>query len=181
MTDLSNTTSTSHRPTPLLSSDTAGVQTAERLLAEVRAEISRADTKASVLIGALGACAGVVLSTYWSTMPTTGPSRPLGVAGGLTWALALGFLLVSTAPRYRASQWRAGRPLTYFLDIRRAAESGVLADALRSTQEDQLPGLVIALGNTSGIAAAKHRWIRTGLVCFLVGAMVLGGGMLAAL
>lgn len=84
------------------------MQTAERLLAEVRAEISRADTKASVLIGALGACAGVVLSTYWSTMPTTGPSRPLGVAGGLTWALALGFLLVSTAPATgRASGGRA--------------------------------------------------------------------------
>lgn len=180
MTDLTNTTSSSHQPTPRLSSDTAGVSTAERLLAEVRSEIGRADTKASVLIGALGACAGVVLSTYWSAMQATGLSRTLGVAGGLTWALALGFLLVATAPRYRTSQWRAGSPLTYFLDIRRAAESGVLADALRTTQEDQLPGLVIALRNTSNIVAAKHRWIRTGLVCFLLGALVLGGGMLAA-
>ncbi|MFE7566990.1 Pycsar system effector family protein [Streptomyces sp. NPDC057539] len=180
MTDSTNTTSSSHQPTPRLISDPAEVNAAERLLAEVRAEIGRADTKASVLIGALGACAGVVLTTYWSKMPTTGFSRTLGVASGLTWALALGFLLFATAPRYRMSQWRTGSPLTYFLDIRRAAGSGVLADALRTTQENQLSGLVIALRNTSDIVAAKHRWIRTGLVCFLLGALALGGSMLAA-
>lgn len=180
MTDITSTTSSSHEPTPRLISDPAGVHAAERLLAEVRAEIGRADTKASVLIGALGVCAGVVLSTYWSRMPATGFSRPLGVASGLTWALALGFLLFATAPRYRASQWRTGSPLTYFLDIRRAAGSGVLTDALRTTEEEQMSGLVIALHNTSDIIAAKHRWIRTGLVCFLLGTIALGGSVLAA-
>ncbi|MFJ5261633.1 Pycsar system effector family protein [Streptomyces sp. NPDC088387] len=180
MMRVTSTTSSSHGPAPTLNSDHAGVYAAERLLAEVRTEIGRADTKASVLIGALGVCAGVVLSTYWSRMPATGFSRTLGAASALTWALALGFLLFATAPRYRASQWRAGSPLTYFLDIRRAADSGVLADALRTTEEEQMSGLVIALRNTSDIVAAKHRWIRTGLVCFLLGTIALGGSVLAA-
>ncbi|MER5494006.1 Pycsar system effector family protein [Streptomyces sp. NPDC002454] len=158
----------------------AGAQTAERLLSEVRAEIGRADTKASVLIGALGMCAGVVLTTYWSHVPVSGLSRFMGMAALLTWACALGFLLFATAPRYRASRWSSGTPLTYFLDIRRAAGSGVLADALRTTEREPLAGLVIALRDTSDIAAAKHRWIRTGLVCFLVGAVALAGSALAA-
>ncbi|MFE2265453.1 Pycsar system effector family protein [Streptomyces griseosporeus] len=152
---------------------------AERLLAEQRAEIGRADTKASVLIGALGACTGAVLSSYWGRMPTTGFSRSMGLTAALAWSLALGFLLFAMAPRYRASQWQAGRPLTYFLDIRRAAGTGVLTDALRTTEEEALTGLVTALRNTSDIVAAKHRWIRAGLLCFLLGAVALGGGALA--
>ncbi|MFF8830770.1 Pycsar system effector family protein [Streptomyces sp. NPDC015131] len=158
-----------------------GTQAAERLLAEVRTEIGRADTKASVLVGALGACAGVVLGAYWGRMPATGVSRFAGVAGALAWALALGCLLFATAPRYRASRWREGSPLTYFLDVRRAASSGVLADALRSTEEQQLAGLATALRNTSEIAAAKHRWIRAGLGCFVLGAVALGVSALTAL
>lgn len=155
-----------------------GVDTAERLLAELRAEIGRADTKASVLIGALGVCAGIVLSGRWSAIPPGGPGRLLGLAGGLAWVLALGFLLFATAPRYRPSRWRSGRPLTYFLDIRRAATSGLLADALRGTAEHPLAGLLIALKDTSDIVAAKHRCIRAGLACFVLGAATLLGSTL---
>lgn len=161
------------------SASPTGVDTAERLLTELRAEIGRADTKASVLIGALGVCAGVVLSSRWSTIPPDGPGRFLGLAGGLAWILALGFLLFATAPRYRPSRWRPGHPLTYFLDIHRAAASGLLADALRGTEENPLAGLLIALKDTSDIVAAKHGCIRAGLACFVLGAATLLGSALA--
>lgn len=156
-----------------------GVDTAERLLSELRAEIGRADTKASVVIGALGVCAGVVLSRRGSTIPPDGPGQYLGLAGGLTWIVALGFLLFSLAPRYRPSQWRSGLPLTYFLDIRRAATSGLLADGVRCTEENRLVGLLVALKDTSHIVAAKHSCIRAGLACFALGAATLLGSSLA--
>ncbi|WP_447038112.1 Pycsar system effector family protein [Streptomyces sp. DSM 118878] len=180
MTDVTNTTSSFRAAAPGPASCPAGARAAERLLNEVRAEIGRADTKASVLIGALSACSGVTLSTYLSRMPATDLSRFMGTTTALTWALSLGFLLFATAPRYRPSQWRTGGPLTYFLDIRRAADAEALTDALRSTEEDHLGSLVIALRNTSDIVAAKHRWIRTGLACFLCGAIALGGSALTA-
>ncbi|MEU8962178.1 Pycsar system effector family protein [Streptomyces sp. NPDC048491] len=175
-----DTSTPTGEPGPRIDSDSTGVHTAERLLAEVRSEIGRADTKASVLIGALGMYAGVVLTAYWSRMPASGYCRTLAVISALTWALSLGFLLFATAPRYRASQWQAGIPLTYFLDIRRASNAGSLTDALRTTEEHQMSALTVALRNTSDIVAAKHRWIRTGLVCFLLGTIALGGSLLAA-
>ncbi|MFI0154174.1 Pycsar system effector family protein [Streptomyces lydicus] len=164
---------------PCAPHEAAGVRTAERLLTELRAEIGRADTKASVLIGAIGVCAGALLTGGWGTALAAGAGRVLSAAGGLAWALAVGFLLFATAPRYRASRWRTGRPLTYFLDIRLAARTGMLADALRGADEDPLAGLVIALGDASGIVAAKHRWIRVGLGCFATGAVALVAGLLA--
>ncbi|MFE9395178.1 Pycsar system effector family protein [Streptomyces flavidovirens] len=189
MTDVTGTASPSPAGPPagaptLLAApqDTKGVRTAERLLAELRVEIGRADTKASVLIGAIGVCAGALLSGAREVTPAGGPGWTLGGlggVGGLAWALAVGFLLFATAPRYRASRWRTGLPLTYFLDIRRAARSGALPDALRGTEDDELAGLVIALGDASGIVAAKHRWIRVGLGCFALGAGVLVAAVLA--
>ncbi|MYX20929.1 hypothetical protein GTY77_12790 [Streptomyces sp. SID8380] len=163
--------------------DERAIRTAERLLDEVRAEIGRADTKASVLIGALGACAGLVLGSYWDRAPDSGAGLVLSVTGAVAWAAALGFLLFATVPRYRhrSGGRRAGAPLTYFLDIREAGRGGSLVEALRATERDRLLGLAIALRDTSEIATAKHRWIATGLGCFVAGGLVLGAGALLSL
>ncbi|MCB5911594.1 Pycsar system effector family protein [Streptomyces pinistramenti] len=181
MTDV---TGSSPAPSPAAARSTPheaqGVQTAERLLAEVRNEIGRADSKASVLIAAIGVCAGAVLSGRWEAALTVGAGRVFGGAGSLAWVAAVGFLLFATFPRYRSSRWRTGRPVTYFLDIRLAARTGMLADALRGTEEDQMAGLVTALDDASGIVAAKHRWIRTGLSCFALGAVALVLGVLVS-
>ncbi|MFG2226056.1 Pycsar system effector family protein [Streptomyces sp. NPDC048644] len=157
-----------------------GVQTAERLLAEVRNEIGRADSKASVLIAAIGVCAGAVVSGQWEAALLVGAGRVFGGVGSLAWVAAVGFLLFATFPRYRSSRWRTGLPVTYFLDVRLAARTGMLADALRGAEDDQLAGLVTALGDASGIAAAKHRWIRMGLSCFALGAVALVLGVLVS-
>ncbi|MEU6488171.1 Pycsar system effector family protein [Streptomyces sp. NPDC046887] len=155
-----------------------GVRAGEQLLAELRAEIGRADTKASVLVGALGLCAATALGG-WAALPVAGPGRWLVLAGGAAWALALGCLLFATAPRYRASRWRTGAPMTYFLDVRRAAGVGALAVGLRDAERDRLSAVVIALDDTSAIVAAKHRWIRVGLGCFVLGGAALATAFLA--
>ncbi|MEU2222039.1 Pycsar system effector family protein [Streptomyces sp. NPDC018347] len=162
---------------PAARSATGAQHTAERLLAELRDEIARADTKASVLVAALGMTAGLfsglVAGRNWS------PGRLSGFGTGLWWtgaaglALSLLALLLAVLPRYRTGTWAAGRPLCYFGDIHQAVREGRLAEALADTERDPAAGLLAALAANSRIAASKHRWIRTGLIAFCAGALLL--------
>ncbi|TDC69175.1 hypothetical protein E1283_26355 [Streptomyces hainanensis] len=143
----------------------------ERLLAEMREEIGRADAKASILVGAVGVCGGIMAGG--SHVPAATWAALLWWAGCVGWAVALAFLLVATFPRYRRSGWKRDQPVTYFLDVRRAARSGQLPQALHQTEADPLAGLTIALTNTSDIIAAKHRYIRGALAAFALGGICL--------
>ncbi|WP_371669696.1 Pycsar system effector family protein [Streptomyces sp. NBC_00289] len=158
-------------------SGTTGNRTAERLLAEVRGEIARADTKASVLVAALGMTAGVFTALLagrdWSPGRLSGPGAAVWWAGAAALALSLVSLLLAVLPRYRTDAWAAGRPLCYFGDIQQAVREGRLAEALADTDRDPAAGLLAALAENSGIAASKHRWIRAGLIAFCTGTLLL--------
>ncbi|MFE2386935.1 Pycsar system effector family protein [Streptomyces misionensis] len=151
--------------------------TAERLLGELRDEISRADAKASVLVAALGLAAGLftglVAGRNWSPGRLSVPATALWWAGAAGLALSLLALLLAVLPRYRAGSWAAGRPLCYFGDIHQAVREGRLAEALADTERDPGAALLAALAENSRIAASKHRWIRTGLVAFSAGVLLL--------
>lgn len=159
-----------------------GTRAAERLLGELREEIARADTKASVLVGALGMTAGVFTGLLavrdWSPGELSGPGTVVWWAGAASLALSLGALLLAVLPRYRKGSWAAGRPLCYFGDIQQAVRQGQLAEALADTERDPAAGLLAALAETSRIAASKHQWIRTGLIAFCVGTLLLPAGPL---
>lgn len=99
------------------------VQAGARLLADLRAEIARADTKASVLAGALGIMAGLPGGHRWSPAALSPTATILWWAGATSLVTALFALLLAVLPRYRRSTWEPGRPLTYFGDIRRAARA----------------------------------------------------------
>ncbi|MEE6269686.1 Pycsar system effector family protein [Streptomyces diastatochromogenes] len=148
-----------------------------RLLAELRSEAARADSKASLLLGVMSMTVsllgGLVAGHGWSL------SR-ISVSGGvLLWvamaalAGALGCLLLAVLPRYGTSQWSPGQPLTYFDDIRRATEDGRLAEALAVTEESQADGVLKALAQNSRIVGAKHRWIRAGIGSYCAGVALL--------
>ncbi|MFF4017768.1 Pycsar system effector family protein [Streptomyces sp. NPDC001843] len=160
-------------PAPALAAN----RTAERLLTELRGEIARADTKASVLVAALGMTAGVFTGLLagrdWSTSRLSGPAAVLWWAGATALALSLLALLLAVLPRYRSGSWAEGRPLCYFGDIQEAVREGRLAEALADTDRDPTAALLAALTETSRIAASKHRWIRTGLIAFCVGTLLL--------
>ncbi|TDC20497.1 hypothetical protein E1265_21935 [Streptomyces sp. 8K308] len=158
-------------PTAAQPSSVPGVMAGERLLAEMREEIGRSDNKASILIGAVGVCSGVIASG--AHVPGAAWAAFLWWAGCAGWVVALAFLLVATFPRYRRSRWQRDQPVTYFLDVRRAARTGQLPEALRNTEADPLAGLTIALDNTSAIITAKHRCIRAGLTAWALGAACL--------
>lgn len=159
-----------------------GTRVAERLLADLRAEIIHADGKASVLVAALGMTAGVfsglLAGRGWTPDALSG-------AGVVTWwtgcgslALSLFALLLAVLPRYRVGAWRPGQPLSYFGDIQQAVRSGQLVNALTETEHDPAAGLTAALTETSRIAAAKHQWIRTGLIAFCAGTLLLPAALL---
>lgn len=164
--------------------DAPGTQAGTQLLVDLRSEITRADAKAAVLVGALGMSSGVLAACLtdrrWSPARLPGPAALLWWAGAAALVIALFALLLAVMPRYRRSRWTPGRPLTYFGDVRRAARAGRLAAALTDTERDPDRGLVLALAETSSIAARKHFWIRTGLIAFGLAVVLLPGSLLIA-
>jgi hypothetical protein len=164
--------------------DDPGVRAGAQLLADLRGEVTRADAKATVLVGALGISAGVLSALLanrnWSPAQLPGPAALLWWAGAVFLVIALFSLLLAVMPRYRRSRWTPGCPLTYFGDVRRAARAGRLTAALTETGRDPTRGLLLALTEMSGIAARKHFWIRTGLIAFGSAAVLLPGSLLIA-
>ncbi|MEW2494976.1 Pycsar system effector family protein [Streptomyces nodosus] len=161
---------------------TARAELCERLLTELRAEIARADSKASVLVAALGMTAGVfsglLAGRRWTPVSLSGPGNALWWAGALSLALSLFALLLAVLPRYRTRTWEPGRTLSYFGDIHQAVRQGHLESALAETERHPTEALTGALAETSRIAAQKHRWIRAGLVAFCAGTVLLPASLL---
>lgn len=149
---------------------------AERLLAELRVEIARADSKAAVLVAALGLASGLfggaVAESGWSPGALSAAGQVLWWGGALALALALGAFLLAVAPRCGPA-WAPGAPLTFFGDIHQASEHGALEEALAATEKDPQLRLLRALESNSRIAAVKLRWVRVGLVAFATGALSL--------
>ncbi|MGW0648976.1 Pycsar system effector family protein [Streptomyces umbrinus] len=169
---------------PVATPDDPRLRTATLLLADLRGEITRADAKATVLVGVLGMSAGVLsaLLTGRGWSPTLLPTLAalLWWAGTAFLAAALFALLLAVMPRYHGNRWTPGRPLTYFGDIRRAAQTGQLTAALAETDRDPGRSLLLALAETSSIAARKHFWIRAGLIAFGCATVLLPGSLLIA-
>ncbi|MEU6554159.1 Pycsar system effector family protein [Streptomyces sp. NPDC046915] len=154
----------------------------ERLLNELRNEVARADSKASVLVAALGMTAGVfsglLAGRNWTPSELSSPATALWWAGTLSLGLSLFALLLAVLPRFRSGTWAPGRPLSYFGDIRQAVRMGRLEEALADTRRDPTTGLTAALAEMSRIAARKHQWIRTGLIAFCTGTVLLPASLL---
>ncbi len=160
--------------------DTA--QLCERLLADLRTEIARADSKASVLVAALGMTAGVFSGLLAGRNWNPGALSTFGTVvwgvGAASLVLSLFSLLLAVLPRHRSEPWAPGQPLAYFGDIHRAVRLGHLETALADTRRDPTAALTSALAETSRIAARKHQWIRTGLISFCTGTLLLPASLL---
>ncbi|MFF3639693.1 Pycsar system effector family protein [Streptomyces sp. NPDC002564] len=173
-------TATNAQPPP---APVPGAGVAERLLADLRAEIARADSKAAVLAAALGVAAGVFSSLLarhgWSPGALSLPGSSAWWCGILALAVALLAMLMAVLPRYGTrTRWTPGAPLSYFDDIRRAARSGHLAQALVETEQAPLLGTLAALSEISRIALRKHQWMRVGLIAFAASVVLLPGSLL---
>lgn len=169
-------------PSPTPSATPTAGEAATRLLADLRGEIARADSKASVLVGALGMTAGVISALLagkgWRPDSLSTPGTAVWWAGTTALALALPALLLAVLPRYRAAEWHPGTPLSYFGDIHSAVRQGRLAEALADTDRDPRASLMAALAENSRIAARKHQWIRAGLLAFCAAAVLIPAALL---
>ncbi|SDN06616.1 hypothetical protein SAMN04487981_103436 [Streptomyces sp. cf386] len=154
-----------------------GGPAAERLLADLRSEIARADAKASVLVAALGAATGVIGSVLggrtWAPPRLSALGMAVWCSGLVALAVTLLALLMAVLPRHGTHRWTPGAPLSYFGDIQRAVRSGHLAQALAETERAPAAGTFTALTETSRIAVRKHQWIRTGLIALGVAVVTM--------
>ncbi|MFD5317907.1 Pycsar system effector family protein [Streptomyces sp. NPDC127098] len=155
---------------------------AERLLGEIRVEINRADSKASVLVAGLGVAValfgGAAAGGDWSPGSLAPAGRILWWLGAVACVASLAALLLAVTPRYGGPRWSPGDPLTYFGDIDRARGTGRLREALETTAETAELRLLHALTVNSHIAAIKLRWVRVGLATFATGATALATALL---
>lgn len=157
---------------------TGELDSATAVVADLRAEVIRADTKASMLIAAMSL--GLAAPLGITTVDGSGLSAALARLGFLLWFLALGCLLKVLTPRYRRSAWTAGAALTSFADVDRAARSGHLAEALDSTGPVERSRLVDTAAELSHIIVVKYRWIRTSLALFTSGISIAASSILVS-
>ncbi|MFI6011649.1 Pycsar system effector family protein [Streptomyces sp. NPDC051243] len=150
---------------------------AERLLADLRSEIARADAKASVLVAALGAATGALGGVLGGHSLVPPRLSALGTAvwcsGLVALAATLLALLMAVLPRHSSNGWTPGAPLSYYGDIHRAVRSSHLAQALAEAERAPAAGTFTALTETSRIAVRKHQWIRAGLLALGVAVVTL--------
>ncbi|MGK5546099.1 Pycsar system effector family protein [Streptomyces sp. URMC 127] len=158
--------------------------TAERLLAELRQEAARADTKGSVLVAAQGMAASVLVGVLavrgWQPAALSPGGQVLWWAGAVCFLGSLLSLLMSVTPRYRTHGWQPGLPITHFADIRGAARRGpeALEEALRETERAPAAAVLAALAENSRIVAGKYGWLRAGMAGFITAMVLLPGALL---
>ncbi|MFC4492918.1 Pycsar system effector family protein [Streptomyces ovatisporus] len=161
-----------------------GQRAAERLLAELRQEVARADTKASVLAGAQGvtaaAAVGFLGGEGWHPSSLSPAAQAVWWTGASCFLVSLCSLLLAVVPRYRSGSWQPGTPVTYFGDICSASRHGpqAVAAALIETERTPMPGLVASLMENSRIVAGKHWWIRSGLASITAAVVLLPAALL---
>ncbi|MGW3514660.1 Pycsar system effector family protein [Streptomyces hydrogenans] len=171
-------------PPPAAPVPVPGGRTAERLLAELRLEAARADTKGSVLVAAQGMAAaalvGVLAVRGWHPSQLAVLGQVMWWAGAACFLVSLIALLMAVVPRYRAVDWRPGAPLTHFADIRGAARHGraALEEALRETDRSQGTAVLSSLVENSRIVSIKYAWLRAGMAGFTLALVLLPGALL---
>ncbi|MEU9852612.1 Pycsar system effector family protein [Streptomyces sp. NPDC047974] len=177
------TTTPQSQPTPA-PVHVPGRRTAERLLAELRLEAARADTKGSVLVAAQGMAAaalvGVLAVRGWHPTQLAALGQVMWWTGAACFLVSLIALLMAVVPRYRAVDWTPGAPLTHFADIRGAARHGraALEEALRETDRSPDSAVLTSLIENSRIVSIKYGWLRAGMAGFTVALVLLPGALL---
>ncbi|MCF2532628.1 Pycsar system effector family protein [Yinghuangia soli] len=162
------------------------LRTAERLLADLRAETARADTKGSILVGVQGMAAAGLVATLttrgWRPGVMSTVAQTMWWTGTVCFLVSLGALVAAVAPRYRGRAWQPGMPITHFADVRSAADHGAAAleRALHDTDSSARDALLTALRENSRIVVDKYQWLRVGMACFMGALILLPGALLTA-
>ncbi|WP_234445335.1 Pycsar system effector family protein [Streptomyces rimosus] len=148
---------------------------AERLLKAVREEISRADTKASVMM--TGATAALVLlfgrDGQLLAMPAV--RAALLITGTVLWTLGIAMFVAAVLPRTRTA---ADGCLTFFPQLTRGASAEALLPRVALAGLDTGQWAVEQACALGRILGTKYRWLRWGVGCLAAGgSCALAGGL----
>ncbi|HEY5834181.1 Pycsar system effector family protein [Streptomyces sp.] len=150
---------------------------AERLLATVRDDVARADTKAAVLLSGALAMPALLLGGRWSPQQPAGPWLAPLFLGGAVWAAGVALLVWAILPRTRTS--RATPGVTYFADAHRGQDSAALLRAVAAAGEDRVGWLMTQFVDMSVILTAKYRCLRWGICCLAPGFVLCAAALTA--
>ncbi len=143
----------------------------ERFMAANGAEIIRADTKAAVLLGFMGAMLGTFMTL--TRAAAVGAPHTSRLTTALWWSavtltlLAIVSLLCALTPRRRRGRQPTPAAPGYFEDLAPRPDSEPLNRAFERIAHDPTGPLLSSLQRTSEIIRAKYRWIETSIVLLL--------------
>lgn len=152
---------------------------ARSLLTETREELNRADSKASIILAAVGIAAGILFGN--AIGGTWKPNALPLLARSVWWAAsmvgAIGVLCLGRAV-FPISHRRDGpaKSIRYFGDVANLATPKDVRKMLTTAADDPLERTLDQIWILSRIVMAKYRYVRWGMC--LVGA-ALGGYLLA--
>lgn len=146
-----------------------------RVLAEAREELTRADTKAQVLLGiaglGIGAVSGGLLAGSWSPLKLHPGVQWLWWAGAGCALAALFCLAQAVYPRIT----KRSSGISYFGDVRRYKSTAEIIDALRRTADGDLTELAEQIRIVSAIVVRKYTLIRWGFWLLLIAVVATVG------
>ncbi|SEC23432.1 Pycsar system effector family protein [Streptomyces sp. TLI_105] len=140
---------------------------AERLLATVREDIGRADTKAAILLSGALAFLAVVFSGDRAPLPTAGTGLALLLVAGALWTAGVLMLVSVVLPRTRI-----GADRTFLRELTAGPSATVLREQLGASGADATDWLLEQAGVHGLVLAAKYRWLRLGVSALALGALL---------
>lgn len=152
----------STRTTPYDALSRERQEVADRLLAECREEVVRADGKASILLAGVGVAASALLAGL-----IAGDWAPADLANSVEWLWWIGTALTGASvvllglcilPVLENAE--ASSRIDYYGDVQRFRTSGELAEALEQSKPDVYSRTVRQVHVCAGIVTRKYRLLR---------------------
>ncbi|WP_435973533.1 Pycsar system effector family protein [Streptomyces sp. Qhu_M48] len=140
---------------------------AERLLATVREDIGRADTKAAILLSGALAFLAVVFSGDRGPLPTAGPGLAFLLLAGALWTAGVLMLVSVVLPRTRI-----GADRTFLRELTAGPSEAALRERLSASGADATGWLLEQASVHGLVLAAKYRWLRLGVCALALGALL---------
>ncbi|MFI0985706.1 Pycsar system effector family protein [Streptomyces exfoliatus] len=140
---------------------------AERLLATVREDIGRADTKAAILLSGALAFLAVVFSGDGTLLSAPGAGRVFLLVAGVLWTAGVLMLVSVVLPRTRV-----GADRTMLRDLAAGPSAPALRGRLSASGADATDWLLEQAGVHGLVLAAKYRWLRLGVCSLALGALL---------
>lgn len=144
----------------------------ERFTAANSVELTRADTKAGVLLGFTGAVLGVFLTV---TRGTDAGRTPAAWELHVLWWTAVASAMMASvcfvcaiAPRHRQGRQPATSAPGYFQHILPDLDGERLNRAFEQVGHDPTGPMLSSLTRTSAIIRTKYRWIERGTASLLI-------------